>query len=90
MTDSQPEKTAKGPLTDLRIIELGQLIAGPFCGQLMADMGADVIKVEKPGQQWHIISHYYINKDQLLLKLSRFAISTTLLSELPLMSYNPL
>ncbi|MFK8053562.1 MAG: CaiB/BaiF CoA transferase family protein [Woeseiaceae bacterium] len=41
---------AKGPLTDLRLIELGQLIAGPFCGQLMADMGADVIKVEPPGQ----------------------------------------
>ena len=35
----------KGPLTDVRLIELGQLIAGPFCGQLMADMGADVIKV---------------------------------------------
>lgn len=40
---------AKGPLTDIRLIELGQLIAGPFCGQLMADMGADVIKVEPPG-----------------------------------------
>ena len=40
----------KGPLTDIRLIELGQLIAGPFCGQLMADMGADVIKVEAPGQ----------------------------------------
>ena len=39
----------KGPLTDIRLIELGQLIAGPFCGQLMADMGADVIKVEAPG-----------------------------------------
>lgn len=40
----------KGPLTDIRLIELGQLIAGPFCGQLMADMGADVIKVEPPGK----------------------------------------
>lgn len=39
-----------GPLKDIRLIEMGQLIAGPFCGQLMADMGADVIKVEPPGQ----------------------------------------
>ena len=37
------EQERKGPLTDIRLIELGQLIAGPFCGQLMADMGADVI-----------------------------------------------
>lgn len=36
------------PLADLKVIELGQLIAGPFCGQLLADFGADVIKVEAP------------------------------------------
>ncbi|MEO0616071.1 MAG: CaiB/BaiF CoA-transferase family protein [Pseudomonadota bacterium] len=45
-----PDAPRTGPLTDLRLIELGQLIAGPFCGQLMADMGADVIKVEPPGK----------------------------------------
>lgn len=39
-----------GPLADLRVIELGTLIAGPFCGQLMGDFGAEVIKVEAPGQ----------------------------------------
>lgn len=39
-----------GALRDLRVIEVGQLIAGPFCGQLMADHGAEVIKVEPPGK----------------------------------------
>lgn len=34
----------------LRLIEMGQLIAGPFCGQLMADHGAEVIKIEQPGE----------------------------------------
>jgi formyl-CoA transferase len=40
----------QGPLTDLRVIEMGQLLAGPFCGQLMADFGAEVIKIEPPGE----------------------------------------
>jgi formyl-CoA transferase len=47
MTD---ERFANGPLSDLRVIELGTLLAGPFCGQLLGDMGAEVIKVEPPGQ----------------------------------------
>ena len=38
-----------GALAGVRVVELGQLIAGPFCGQLLGDMGADVIKVEPPG-----------------------------------------
>ena len=37
-----------GALKGLRVLELGTLIAGPFCGQLMGDMGAEVIKVEAP------------------------------------------
>ena len=40
--------TGNGPLSDLRVLEMGQLLAGPFCGQLLADFGAEVIKIEAP------------------------------------------
>lgn len=39
-----------GPLADLRVIEMGTLLAGPFCGQLMGDFGAEIIKIEPPGK----------------------------------------
>jgi formyl-CoA transferase len=39
-----------GPLEGVRVIELGQLLAGPFTGRLLGDMGAEIIKVEAPGK----------------------------------------
>ncbi len=41
-------RTASGPLAGLKVIELGQLIAGPFAAKTLADFGADVIKIEPP------------------------------------------
>lgn len=47
---SNDEARSSGPLTGVRVLEMGQLIAGPFVGQLLGDMGADVVKVEDPGR----------------------------------------
>jgi crotonobetainyl-CoA:carnitine CoA-transferase CaiB-like acyl-CoA transferase len=38
------------PLAGLKVVELGALIAGPFCSKILAEFGADVIKIEPPGQ----------------------------------------
>ncbi|WP_442487665.1 CaiB/BaiF CoA transferase family protein [Halomonas litopenaei] len=51
------ELIASLPLDDLKVLELGQLIAGPTCGQVLADFGAQVVKIEPPGmgdamRQW--------------------------------------
>jgi formyl-CoA transferase len=60
MTNAKAFSPATGPLAGLKVLELGQLIAGPFAAKTLADFGADVVKIEPPGsgdplRQWRLM-----------------------------------
>ncbi len=55
-----PSSSSAGPLAGLKVLELGQLIAGPFAAKTLADFGAEVVKIEPPGagdplRKWRLL-----------------------------------
>ncbi|WP_280189043.1 CaiB/BaiF CoA transferase family protein [Delftia sp. PS-11] len=58
----QTMQPAPGALAGVRVVEMGQLIAGPFCGKTLGEFGADVVKIEAPGagdplRNWRMIKN---------------------------------
>jgi crotonobetainyl-CoA:carnitine CoA-transferase CaiB-like acyl-CoA transferase len=68
-----------GPLAGIRVLEFSQVIAAPFAGQLLAEFGADVIKVEPPeGESWRIQAQFAPGESRSFQALNRGKTSLTL------------
>ena len=63
---------AKGPLAGIRVLEFTQIIAGPFCGMHLADMGADIVKFEPlEGEPWRIYVELVPKESRTYASLNR-------------------
>lgn len=59
-----------GPLEGVRVLELAGLGPAPFCGMMLGDMGAEVIRIERPGTLWHEPSRDPLLRNRRSLKLN--------------------
>ncbi|MFC9670727.1 CaiB/BaiF CoA transferase family protein [Streptomyces sp. NPDC056949] len=57
-----PADGARGPLAGVRVVELGGLGPGPFCGMMLADLGAEVIRVDRPAEAGQETRHPVIHR----------------------------
>src|SRR5438309_6917366 len=61
------------PLSDVRVLEVGNYMAGPFCGMQLADLGAEVIKIEQPdgGDQVRLAGPFVHDESSPFARLNR-------------------
>src|SRR3954453_11857601 len=84
---AHPARTlGDGPLTGLRAIEFGQLLAGPYVGTLLSDFGADVVKIEAPGagdamRDWGRLRHNDHSRGWSVLARNKSSVTLNLREE---------
>ncbi len=73
MTDNQAARKRRGPLDGMRILDLSRVLAGPFCSLILADLGAEVIKVEeiRGGDQTRTIPPFVNGESHYFLAINR-------------------
>src|SRR2546423_15696008 len=66
-------KMQEPPLFDVRVLEVGNYMAGPFCGMQLADLGAEVIKIEQPdgGDQVRLAAPFVDGQSSPFIRLNR-------------------
>ncbi len=69
MTDVRSSTTTGGVLSGVRVVELGGIGPGPFCGMLLADHGADVIRIERPGDAGRASAHPVLHRNRRSMAL---------------------
>ena len=70
--DTDSPSNQRGPLQGVRVLEFGNFVAGPWAGLLLADMGADVIKVEPPGgEPWRHAQPFQPTESRVFIPLNR-------------------
>ena len=73
MTDTQAVPKRRGPLEGIRVLDLSRVLAGPFCSLILADLGAEVIKVEEigGGDQTRTIPPFVNGESHYFLAINR-------------------